>query len=231
MIHVPPTDPPEGFDTNCAARGAAWLEAYPDKDPRENAAWWQAFKPHLAEAFQHRCAYLAMFVTDGDVDHFLACGHRDGKPSPHRNRAFDWTNFRYADAATNSRKGTLDDKILDPFTVGEGWFVVDLYSFRIRYTDLIPESLREKARTTIEKLRLNEDFRLRQLRRRYYERYWLIQSQEAFAILALDAPLIAKAVQDLLDQGFSLPDPNLYPVANPNVRLRQRPYKPRPRKS
>ena len=230
MIPVASTNSPDGFEDNCAKPGAAWLLAYPDKDPHEQSIWWRAYKPHLAQAFHHRCGDLAMFITDGDVDHFLACGHRGGKTSPHRQQAFEWANYRYADAATNVRKGTLDDQILDPFEIQSDWFEIDLFSFQLLPTAKLPSHLTKKAQTTIDELCLNTDFRIRQLRRRYYERYWLCQTTEAFAMLEQDAPLIAKAVRSRSAQGLPLPNPNQYPTPLPAVPLRQRPYQPRPRK-
>lgn len=228
MIQVFPAPAPEGFQTNCADPGARWLQAHPDKDPHDQAVWWQAYKPHLAEAFSHRCGYLAMFITDGDVDHFLACGHRQGQPSPHRGRAFDWANYRYADGATNARKGTLDDQILDPFEIREGWFEVDLHSFQISMTESVPETLRAKAQTTIKALCLNTEWRIRHLRRNYYLRYWVGQTDLALAQLEADAPLIAEAVKKRLEAVLPLPDPTLYPVPLDPVPIRQRAYAPRP---
>ncbi|WP_395746376.1 hypothetical protein [Prosthecobacter sp.] len=233
MIRVLQTPAPENFELNCAQPGADWLRSphNDNKDPHEQAAWWQAYKPHLAEAFHQRCGYLAMFITDGDVDHFLACGHRQGQPSPHRHRAFDWTNYRYADGATNVRKGTLDDQILDPFEIEEGWFEADLHSFQIICTELVPEALRNKAQKTITELCLNTDRRIRLLRRHFYECYWEDPTQKAFVRLEKDAPLIALAVKKRLQAGLPLPDPNLYPVPLDPVPDRQRTYAPRPRRA
>ena len=200
---------PPLFDTKCRQPGAAFLRSYPDKDPHEKSEWWREFKPELGMHFHYRCGWTAMsIILDGDVDHYLACGHCRGKPSPHRDRAFDWSNYRYASGLVNSRKGNHNEKILDPCEVGNGWFEVLLPSFTLRGTDLIPEEYRNKARFTIKELKLFNDYHVRLTRWHWYQSYWN-GGDPLIALLDEDAPLVAVAVRKAVELGEPLPDPTV----------------------
>jgi hypothetical protein len=107
----------------------------------------------------------------------------------------------------NSRKGNLDDRILDPCEIGEGWFEVVLPNFVLKPTDLLPEELRGKAETTIEKLKLFNDHKVRFTRWSWYERYWN-GGNPLITLLEKDAPLVAEAVKKARAAGETLPDPN-----------------------
>jgi hypothetical protein len=222
---------PRGFDKNCRVPGARFLAAYPERDPHEKCDWWSAFKPELAEHFHHRCGWMGTVIgLEGDVDHFLACGHRKGKPSPYQSLAFEWANLRYICGIVNSRKGSLDDQILDPCEVGAGWFEVLLPSFQLIATDAIPTAaLRSKARLTLERLDLRRGYHARWSRWDVYRRHWN-GGRPNMPALAHDAPLIAAAVQRLQALGHALPDPA---GVRPRHRIpnRKREYSPRVRPS
>lgn len=209
MIPVPTlTDQnqPASFDTNCRQPGAAFLVDYPGKDPHEKSEWWSQFKPDLATHFSHRCGWLGTNIgLTGAVDHYLACGNRQGNPSPHRDLAFEWTNYRYASGTINSLKSNHDDKILDPCEVGDDWFEVVLPNFTLRFTDEVPEGLRAKAKFTIETLQLF-NHQARWTRWDWYQRYWNGGSLEQ---LEKDAPLVAAAVKKAIASGEPLPDPTV----------------------
>lgn len=211
MIPVPrltPLNEPGFFDINCRTPGTTFLAETPPRDPHEKSAWWRQFQPDLAKHFSYRCGWTAMAIgLDGDVDHFLACGDRSGNPSPHRNLAFEWSNYRYASGTINSRKGNLDDQVLDPCEIGEGWFEVLLPNFVLKPTALLPESLRGKARTTIERLKLFNEFKVRHTRWNWYQRYWN-GGNPLIELLEQDAPLVAAAVKKALAAGEALPDPH-----------------------
>jgi hypothetical protein len=199
---------PSLFDVNCRQPGATFLGENPPRDPHEKSGWWSQFQPDLAKHFSYRCGWTAMTIgLDGDVDHFLACGHRKGSPSPHRNLAFEWSNYRYASGTINSRKGNHDNQVLDPCEIGEGWFEVVLPNFVLVPTALLPAELRPKTKTTIEKLRLFNDFKIRFTRWSWYERYWN-KGDPLIELLEKDAPLVASAVRKALDSGVALPNPN-----------------------
>jgi len=226
MIPVPPLtrdNEPELFHVNCREPGAAFLAEDPPRDPHEKSEWWCQFQPDLAEHFSHRCGWTALAIgLEGDVDHYLACGDREGRPSPHRHLAFEWGNYRYASGTINSRKGNLDDAILDPCEVDEGWFEIVLPNFVLIPTDRLPEVLRGKAETTIEKLKLFNDHKIRFSRWEWYSRYWN-NGNPLMDLLQNDAPLVAAAVKKALDAGEPLPDPtDCLPYLA--VQKRKRPY-------
>ena len=218
---------PEHFDKNCRVPGATFLSKRPEKDPHEKSEWWSAFKPKLAEHFHHRCGWLATPIgLHGDVDHFLSCGHRSGSPSPHRSSAFEWTNFRYICGTVNSRKGSLDDQVLDPCEIGTGWFEVILPSFQLIATKLIPTAaLHAKAKFTLEELDLRRGFEARWARWDVYRRHWNGGNPNVLA-LAEDAPLIAEAVQRIQTSGQALPDPTSIRPRH-RISVRKVPYAPR----
>jgi len=230
MIPVPPlarANEPEFFDLNCRVPGADWLAAHPDQDPHTQSEWWSQFQPNLAKHFGYRCGWLATSIElEGIVEHWLACGSRRGAPSPNRHLAFEWSNYRYATGVINSLKGTLDDQVVDPCEVQEGWFEVLLPSFELVATGRVPDGLRAKARTTIEKLQLGR-FKARATRWRWYQRYWNGGSPDLGA-LRKDAPLVASAIENAQAAGLELPDPAACEPGHV-IEGRQRRYAPRRR--
>lgn len=229
MIPVPrPSceNEPEFFDDNCRQPGKTFLEAYPKKDPHEKSDWWSQFKPALAELFSLRCGWLATTITlEGQVDHFLSCGNRKDKTSPHRDLAFEWTNFRYASGPVNSRKGTHDDNILDPCEIEDGWFEITLDGFQLLFTNQLPETLQEKAKDTLDLLELRNGAHARASRWNWYKRYWNNGDPDLEG-LERDAPLVAKAVRKALEVGQELPNPEEFEAAC-KIRKRLRKYSAR----
>lgn len=230
MIPVPALtqdNEPALFDKNCRQPGATWLAQYPDKDPHEQSGWWSQFQPELAKHFSYRCGWLAICIDEGGVvDHWLSCGPREGTASPHRDLAFEWTNYRYATGVINSLKGTLDDRLIDPCEVQDGWFEVLLPSFELAITTSLPGHLTGKARDTIEVLQLRRRV-ARFTRWRWYQRYWN-GGNPLLNELRNDAPLVAAAVERAQANGQQLPDPA---TCEPGhiVEARQRRYAPRRR--
>jgi hypothetical protein len=208
------TNEPPFFDLNCRQRGATFLTNYPDSDPHERSEYWGDFRPDIARLFEHRCGWQATGIDEGVVEHMLSCGLRKNEASPHRHLTFEWSNYRYCTGVINSRKGILDDLILDPCDVLPGWFEIELPTFLLKTTDQIPtEQLRQKACFTIKKLRLN-DRDPRFTRWRWYKRFWNNGAPD-LAALAIDAPLIAAAVANALSAGTPLPSPVDYEPTEP----------------
>jgi hypothetical protein len=178
------------------------------KDPHDQSEWWRPFQPDLAKHFSYRCGWQATSIgLDGVVEHWLSCGHRKGVPSPNRHLAFEWTNYRYATGVVNSLKGTLDDQILDPCEVQNGWFEVLLPSFQLVATAQLPADLRGKAELTLSKLQLRRGHHARWTRWDWYRRYWNGGTPD-LENLRLDAPLVAAAVEKAEAAGLMLPNPN-----------------------
>lgn len=232
MIPVPPLtekNEPECFEKNCRACGKAWLAAHPSKDPHEQSKWWSPYQPALAKHFKHRCGWLGTSIQlDGVVEHFLSCGLRQGKSSPHRKLAFEWKNYRYASQAINSRKGIYDDLILDPCEVKDGWFEVLLDGFIMRQTNAIPANLRAKAEFTLDKLDLIRGYNSRWTRWHWYKKYYN-NGAPLVDLLREDAPLVASAVEKALEAGEELPNPSEFEPSF-DAPIRQRKFAPRPNK-
>jgi hypothetical protein len=140
-----PIRKPRNFARDCETPGNAWLAANPVSN--RFPALWRKYQPQLAAGFHDRCGWWAMRIADGAVDHYLS-------KKFHRDRAYDWNNYRYISTSVNSSKGNLDDKVLDPFEIQPGWFEVQLPSMLLKRTSSVPPAFQAKADFTIKKLRL-----------------------------------------------------------------------------
>lgn len=193
MIRVERIAEPEGFDVRCRQMGGYWLATHPR--PADLGTWrphkyWGQFLPQLRAAFHERCGYLGMWISSGTVDHFESWAGAGGVA-----KAYEWSNYRYADSAVNSaKKPAWDGMLLDPFEVDDGWFEVDLPSCLLRIVeDLVPPELLPRVRFTIDRLGLDDGEDVVALRRE-----WLRMHEEDG--LSLDglrrkAPLVASAVE------------------------------------
>jgi hypothetical protein len=175
---------PEGFEA-VEAKGADWLASHAhDKRP---PSLWLAFQQPLADGFGDLCGYSALYVANGEVDHFVS---RDED----RSRTYDWNNYRYAAGWLNASKKSLRSiEILDPFDVEDDWFEILLPSLQLVVTDAVPPDKRAQAECMLTRLHLGHDERVMKQRREWYRMYMdgEIASLDA---LARKAPLIARAI-------------------------------------
>lgn len=184
MIPVARVQQPADFHRRCTQPGRAWLRGHPGaKRPRD---YWSPFKPILADGFDNRCGYTAMFEPVGSIDHFKSWDN-------HPRRAYDWNNLRFASEWVNKSKLTADDAVLDPYAVGAGWFEISLPDLQLRVTTRVPPAQRARANYTLTRLHLRDDERVLRQRRQWYAMY-------TAGKLSLDgltdvAPLIAEAVR------------------------------------
>jgi len=65
----------------------------------------------------------------------------------------------------------FDEKVLDPFYLGEDWFEILLPSLQLVLTDKVPQQQRQKAEFTLERLRLRDDERVLRQRQSWYQLY------------------------------------------------------------
>lgn len=153
LIPVQPRPEPAAFDANVRQRGRAFLKTNPTPSSED-------FKPHqywkwaateIYEAYKRTCAYSCMYIPTpaGTIDHYLPKTRRP-------DRAYEWDNYRLALHRMNGYKGDRTD-ILDPFSLGEGWFVLDFPSCLVRPGDGLTPEQRQQVETTIDALRLNSD--------------------------------------------------------------------------
>lgn len=184
MIPVAAPEEPDDFDAAVRIPGNAWLNLNPDAT--RPAPLWNNCTNALADAFSNLCAYAAMFdPTGGTVDHYLSWKN-------HPELAYEWNNYRFASAALNSSKQNADNKVLDPYEVGIGWFEIILPSLQMIITDAVPPSHRAKAEYTLERLKLRDGERIIRWRRSWHKMYQ--QGKLTLDGLRSVAPLIAAAV-------------------------------------
>lgn len=145
MMRFDPSPEPEEFDERARQRGQLWLVANPTGRPKD---LWSPFRPQLRESFMWLCAYTAMRVEQGTVDHFISCDEN-------RSLAYEWSNYRLAQQAMNSSKQNVPgSKLLDPFEVRDEWFEILLPSLQLVLTDAVPPEIKARARFTLERLKL-----------------------------------------------------------------------------
>jgi hypothetical protein len=184
MIRVAPVPEPRDFDTKVRRPGRAWLQQNPPpKRPRD---FWSPFRHALAAGFAHRCGYTAMFDPVGSVDHYLSVKNE-------RELAYEWDNYRYCQEWLNKSKRNVDEKVLDPHEVGDGWFEILLPSLQLVLTDKVPPAQRARAQHTLTRLHLRDDERVLRQRREWYRMY--LDAELSLEGLRKKAPLIADAVE------------------------------------
>lgn len=183
MIRFERPSEPEDFDRRVRQRGRAWLKEHPTGRPHP---YWREFAPALRQGFRGLCAYSAMWVQSGDVDHFTPCVEK-------RELAYEWSNYRYADGSINSRKqGRLESELLDPFEVRDEWFEILLPSLQLVVTDHCPPELRTRANTMLDKLGLGHSEWIIEIRQSWFE---LWENGLSLDRLEHRAPLLARAIR------------------------------------
>jgi hypothetical protein len=183
MIRFEARPAPEGFSGRVAQRGTAWLAA---SETGRLPPYWQEFRHALADAFGSLCAYGAMYEPVGTVDHFVSVNED-------RSKAYDWSNYRFASAWLNSSKQALrSSQLIDPFTVQDGWFEVQLPSMQLALTEHVPAEWRERGQFMLERMHLAHDERIVRQRREWFRMYQ--EGGLSLDELAKKAPLIAAAI-------------------------------------
>lgn len=150
--------------------------------------YWREFTSDLATGFADRCAYGAMWVSDGTVDHFISVDED-------RSLAYEWGNYRFCSGWLNSVKQNVPSaRLLDPFEVQPDWFRISLPSLQLEIAaDRIPAAALQRAKDTIERLHLRDDERIIRQRQAWYAMY--TSGELTLAGLEKKAPLIAAAVR------------------------------------
>jgi hypothetical protein len=187
VIHFERVPEPAGFDAEVRERGRAWLSDHPA--PARPRAFWAPYVRHLAAGFRHLCGYTAMHIEEGTVDHYRSC-------ATHRDLSYEWDNYRYASARLNSIKHTADDRVLDPYEVGDDWFEVQLPSLQLEPTDRIPLGARQRSLFTLERLGLRDGAPVIRRRQAWYEAF--LKGRHSLEGLRHCAPLLSRAVEKRL---------------------------------
>ena len=187
---VSPIPEPAAFDADCRQKGLEWLASHPNPEGRPRD-FWSNFRDDLREGFARRCGYFAMYMHDGTVDHYISW---DSCKTNRPHLAYEWDNYRFIAPSLNSSKRTQDDQLLDPFEIQQGWFVVEIPSFVLRMTNLIPDGDRARAAFTLDRLDLEQGRRAVALRWEWYEQHRC--GNLNLAGLRYCAPLVATAVEN-----------------------------------
>lgn len=189
MIPVRPQPEPKGFDARVRRPGRAWLarKGWDPQEPPRKASdlppYWREVQKDLWDAYGGVCAYLCVFFSwplgAQTTDHFVAKSRNAGQ-------AYEWSNYRLACQGMNNKKGCYED-LLDPFEISEDTFCLDPVSGAMSPGPDLDGSLREKARRTIERLRLNDE-ETRRMRAGFLESYWKGHFSREY--LRLQAPFV-----------------------------------------
>lgn len=195
-----PIPEPEGFDSDCRQPGVVWwtTKGLRGETPKPSAfpKNWTKYEADLATAFHHRCGWWAMWIAEGQVEHFRSIKNHPGK-------AYEWSNYRYVAGSVNGSKGNHDDKVLDPFEVEDGWFEVLLPSMQLILTDKVPTDRKSKADFTLKQLKLRNGTKVIRCRKHWYEQFKL--GRLDLNGLRAHAPLVAAAVENHQTSGLPLP--------------------------
>lgn len=149
---------------------------------------WRAALDDMMSAYEQRCAYLAMFIEhtgNPTVDHVIPKSFAWDK-------VYEWNNYRLCTGIVNSKKGKLLE-LIDPVDAKNGWFELDLASFRVvRGTS--PATQHAKIDATLPLLNLRDCCRQRE---RYVEDYRLGPGNKGIDLAYLErrAPFIASELR------------------------------------
>lgn len=151
VINVPRQPEPTDFDARVRTPGNQHLAAngVPTKSNKFPKFWKHAAQD-IYEAYRGICAYTCRYIMPpGSVDHF--------RPKlQYPNLAYEWDNYRLASQKANSNKGDVTI-VVDPFTVGIGWFEIDFPSCLVKPGADASAAVRNQVMHTIDILKLNDD--------------------------------------------------------------------------
>ena len=168
MIQVTAAPEPSTFDAAVRRPGEKYLRrlggVIPGNKQWKKHSYWKNCLPDLKAAYNDVCAYTACWAPlSSSVDHFIP-------KSTNLSLAYEWTNFRLAADRVNQAKDNA--LVLDPFTIQDGWFVLDIASSFVHSGPNLNASIDNAVAETIRILRLNDDawVRLRFTAMRDYSR-------------------------------------------------------------
>lgn len=175
---------PKGFDTKVRQPGLAAIDELVGRAPRikrrgrrrakvadteskiptdKFPPFWREVLDEMMEAYEQRCAYLAMFIEETGtptVDHVVP-------KSLAWDQAYEWLNYRLCTSVVNSKKGELLG-LVDPVDAKTGWFELDLANCRVVRGALAPNARHQKIDATLPLLNLRDCCAQR---RRYVDEY------------------------------------------------------------
>lgn len=194
MIPVRQQPEPNDFETKVRLKGVVFLQMVSQPKAWDNREYWRESLKDLYGTYNRVCAYSAQWIPwiEGSptVDHFIP---KSAKPE----LAYEWNNFRLSCLKMNARKRDFQD-VLDPFQIKPGWFTLDFPSLLIKVSSDLDEPIKSQVRSTIKRLKLNDDDDCVKHRQDWLMRY--CERQITFDFLKETAPFIAYELerQDLV---------------------------------
>lgn len=152
MIQVDPQPEYPEFDAEVRTPGLRFLvrEPHPSSRDFNRHRYWTKAHTHLHRSYSGLCAYTSLYLEDsGSVDHFLP-------KTQYPHLAYEWDNYRLARQKVNFAKGS-SEQVLDPFTIQNGWFVMDCPSCLITPDPGLDSATKTRVEITIAVLKLNAD--------------------------------------------------------------------------
>ena len=172
MIHVDQQPEPHDFDEKVRRKGLDWLRNQnfdihgPVPKGVDIPRYWLVCLKDLYDSYGGYCAYLAVFfefaVGGATVNHFVA-------KSKSSALAYEWANYRLSCSRMNSRKRDYDD-VLDPFSVENSWFHLELVTGHIFPDPELPGEQKVRIQKTIDRLKL-DDGASKEMRARHFQYY------------------------------------------------------------
>ncbi|NVJ03349.1 hypothetical protein HV824_35365 [Myxococcus sp. AM009] len=173
-------------------RRAERIEDLKASDLRRHPYWTRAL-PVLHAAYGGICAYACFYIEPlcgPTVDHFVAM------VSTEHRQAYEWDNYRLACSRMNARKREFAN-VLDPCMVEDGWFVLNLGTFKVEPAVGLAPEVEARVRETIERLGLDSR-EYQHMCRRYFDSYWspaVAHQPVPLWSLERDAPFLAREMR------------------------------------
>jgi hypothetical protein len=195
VIPVSQQPEPTDFESRVRLKGIVFLHTAPRPKVWNSREYWRDSLRDLYVAYNKVCAYSAQWIPwiEGSptVDHFTP---KSIKPE----LAYEWSNFRLSCLKMNARKRDFLD-VLDPFQIEPEWFILDFPSLLIKASVDLEEPIKSQVRSTIKRLKLNDDDDCVKHRQDWLLRY--CEGKINFDFLKETAPFIAYELerQDLVE--------------------------------
>lgn len=151
---------------------------------------WREVLPEMLNAYERRCAYLALHIEPATgsptVDHIIP-------KSKAWNLVYEWSNYRLAAGLINSKKNDLED-VLDPFEIGSDWFALEFVTFQVKPGLGAVGDIGDRVEDTITKLGLNRD-ECCKARQAYFDDYLNLEDPIPLSYLERRAPFVASEMR------------------------------------
>jgi hypothetical protein len=187
MMRIDPKPEPADFNKQVRQPGKRFLARYPNPTTKQfdSHSYWRKMAQQLHKCYDGICAYSCHWIpydTGADtIEHFQP-------KSLHPTLAYEWSNYRLVCGTLNGRRGTED--VLDPFTIQNGWFILEFPSLFIKAAPGLAPDLTAQIISTRDRLGLNDEGTCLKSRQRYVIDY--CNKDISFNHLTRDAPFIAQ---------------------------------------